>query len=95
MRNRAADQHRAHDASKHRADASNQAANDDPTYRVITVAVGTPVARRPPRRSQRARVEIEIRRARRVEYISNWPRFLKPLYDPGRSDFPSPVLASV
>ena len=26
---------------------------------------------------------------------SNWPRFLKPLYDPGRSDFPSPVLASV
>ena len=25
---------------------------------------------------------------------SNWPRFLKPLYDPGRSDFPSPVLAS-
>ena len=49
----------------------------------------------PPHRSQRAGVEIEIRRARRVEYISNWPRFLKPLYDPGRSDFPSPVLASV
>ena len=30
-----------------------------------------------------------------MEFISNWPRFLKPLYDPGRSDFPSPVLASV
>jgi hypothetical protein len=30
-----------------------------------------------------------------VEICSNWPRFLKPLYDPGRSDFPSPVLASV
>ncbi len=25
---------------------------------------------------------------------SLWPRFLKPLYDPGRSDFPNPVLAS-
>ena len=49
----------------------------------------------PPRRSHRAGVEIEIRRVRRVESCSNWPRFLKPLYDPGRSDFPSPVLASV
>ena len=52
-------------------------------------------SRCPPHRSQRAGVEIEIRRARRVESCSNWPRFLKPLYDPGRSDFPSPVLASV
>jgi hypothetical protein len=25
---------------------------------------------------------------------SLWPRFLKPLYDPGQSDFPNPVLAS-
>ena len=32
-------------------------------------------------------------RAPRGEH-PNWPRFLKPLYDPGRSDFPSPVLAS-
>ena len=45
-------------------------------------------------RGHRDSVEIEIRRARRVESCSNWPRFLKPLYDPGRSDFPSPVLAS-
>ena len=49
----------------------------------------------PPHRSVHAVVEIEIRRARRAEICSNWPRFLKPLYDPGRSDFPSPVLASV
>ena len=34
-------------------------------------------------------------RAPRGGSCSNWPRFLKPLYDPGRSDFPSPVLASV
>jgi hypothetical protein len=33
-------------------------------------------------------------RAPRGTQCSNWPRFLKPLYDPGRSDFPSPVLAS-
>ena len=33
-------------------------------------------------------------RALRGDQCSNWPRFLKPLYDPGRSDFPSPVLAS-
>ena len=33
-------------------------------------------------------------RAPRGDQCSNWPRFLKPLYDPGRSDFPSPVLAS-
>jgi hypothetical protein len=45
-------------------------------------------------RGHRDSVEIEIRRARRMESRSNWPRFLKPLYDPGRSDFPSPVLAS-
>ena len=49
-----------------------------------------------PFQSVRAVVEIEIRRARRVEINSTLPpRFLKPLYDPGRSDFPSPVLASV
>ena len=48
----------------------------------------------PSERDYRTGVEIEIRRARRMETCSNWPRFLKPLYDPGRTDFPSPVLAS-
>jgi hypothetical protein len=42
-------------------------------------------------RGQRGSVEIEIRRARRRRCL-HWPRFLKPLCDPGRSDFPNPVL---
>ncbi len=52
-------------------------------------------------------VGIEIERAHRagpaavpslslraLPQAPNWPRFSKPPYDPGRSDFPSPVLAS-
>ncbi len=48
-----------------------------------------------PHRSVRAAVGIEIRRAHlQVEQFNHKPRFLKPPYDPGRSDFPSPVLTS-
>lgn len=32
--------------------------------------------------------------ARAPQDTVHWSRFLKPLYDPGRSDFPNPVLAS-
>jgi len=58
-------------------------------------------------RGHRGSVEIEVRRAhhagpaavpslslRALPQAPNWPRFSKPPYDPGRSDFPSPVLAS-
>jgi hypothetical protein len=42
-------------------------------------------------RGHRGSVEIEVRRAHRRRFL-HWPRFLKPLCDPGRSDFPNPVL---
>ncbi len=58
-------------------------------------------------RGHRGWVGIEIERAhhagpaavpslslRALPQAPNWPRFSKPPYDPGRSDFPSPVLAS-
>jgi hypothetical protein len=62
----------------------------------------------PPHRTVHAVVGIEIERAHRagpaavpslslraLPQAPNWSRFSKPPYDPGRSDFPSPVLASV